>query len=729
MARTAIPTPIRHGWALLVCAALPAFAQTLGDIEVRSAPGEPLDATIALGTAAGTAVGAECVFLSRGAPEDGPFITRGRIAVYEEGGARFIRLKSSEPVAGPARLRVVIQCPGLPHVAYREYRALFAPPPALSPVQPPTATPSGNFPVRSGDSLESLAALMFPRQRDTQRAYIEALRERNPALASLGPREPIPADAAIELPDLRALPKARAQPPSPPRIAEAVPPPPPRDMRPPAPAPKAEPKRQAVVKAEPAPRAAAAPSRPAAAPGASRADAMFSLRLSSGEIDLTRSRGIDDAQRAKLRERLLVLDNDDQVSALLALRDSLKRLEGRVAELQLKLSGMPATMPAAPRAEPPATKAAPVLPAKAESPPKVEALPPRVEAPAPKIETPAPKVEAPAPKIETPAPKVEIAPVAKSEPAPPPKPEARVVPPEPRPQAVKKPASADWGFALSDALWGVVALLVLLAIAFAWHLARRRRALDVEEALPEIPSSLPPATTEPRAESAGGVDFDVAEPVALARPAARREIASDAGLATDVPSGDPATLRRRYIEQRFPEIASGVIALSDPDSVVKAARLFYEDGALPRAVELLQYATEENPDHQKPWLALFEIFRLERLKGQFADLAQRFRDRHGHEGNWRKVQFFGREIDPGNALYRDLSVGIETIKFEAGAPPAPVTFDPVAENWLNAPMDFENELLMADLRRALMEQAQVSDADLTPNPMPALRRVEMFTVA
>jgi hypothetical protein len=150
---------------------------------------------------------------------------------------------------------------------------------------------------------------------------------------------------------------------------------------------------------------------------------------------------------------------------------------------------------------------------------------------------------------------------------------------------------------------------------------------------------------------------------------------------------------------------------------------------MPRAVELLQFATEENPDEQKPWLALFEIFRLERLKGQFADLAQRYRDKHGHEDNWRKVQYFGREIDPGNALYRDLSVGIETIRFEAGKPPAPVAFDPAAENWLAAPMDFENEILQVELRRALMAQAKITEEDLVPNPMPALRSVEMFTVA
>ena len=50
------------------------------------------------------------------------------------------------------------------------------------------------------------------------------------------------------------------------------------------------------------------------------------------------------------------------------------------------------------------------------------------------------------------------------------------------------------------------------------------------------------------------------------------------------------------------------------------------------------------------------------------------------------------------------------------------------ENWLEAPMDFENEVLATELRRALMTRAAVEERDLVPNPMPALRSVEMFSV-
>ena len=73
------------------------------------------------------------------------------------------------------------------------------------------------------------------------------------------------------------------------------------------------------------------------------------------------------------------------------------------------------------------------------------------------------------------------------------------------------------------------------------------------------------------------------EPPADGRPVAE----SDAMLTTRLAAGEAPDLRRRYLEERFPEIATGAIALQDDDSVVKGARLFYEDGALPRAVELL----------------------------------------------------------------------------------------------------------------------------------------------
>ncbi|HXN15419.1 MAG TPA: hypothetical protein VN878_03525, partial [Usitatibacter sp.] len=325
--------------------------------------------------------------------------------------------------------------------------------------------------------------------------------------------------------------------------------------------------------------------------------------------------------------------------------------------------------------------------------------------------------EANAPIAPTPSPPERSASETK---APSAAPQAQSAPPPPAPESGAAPLSHA---SLSDWLWALVALFVALALWLAWRLWRRQPARPQESEY-----EFAPALSADQIAAASPIFAE--EPFEAPEPE-RRVIASDADLATRIPEDDAGDLRRRYIEERFPEIAKRTITIDDPDSVVKAARLFYEDGALPRAVELLQFAIEQRPGEVKTWLALFEIFRLERLTGQFAELAQRFREHHGKTEYWRKVQYIGREIEPGNSLYVDEAApGLETIgSGAASGAPAAATFDPVTENWLNAPMDFQNEVLANELRKALMLEASLSEQDLIPNPMPALRNVEMFSVA
>jgi len=277
-------------------------------------------------------------------------------------------------------------------------------------------------------------------------------------------------------------------------------------------------------------------------------------------------------------------------------------------------------------------------------------------------------------------------------------------------------------------LWALALVLLALAVLLAVRLARRARAARDEDE--DVAQAQPIADAAPSADESIVVADEPLRPAEPAAASSRREIDSDVVLPTRIPS-NTEDLRQRYIEERFPEIGKGVIVLDDPDSVVKGARLFYEDGALARAVELLQYAIERRPEEIKAWLALFEIFRLERLTGEFAQLATRFREQHGKSDYWRKVQYFGREIDPGNALYAAAAID----KFETIGPAqarriaADSAIDPVTENWLGAPMDFQNEVLANELRKMLMADAGINEQDLVPNPMPALRNVEMFSVA
>jgi hypothetical protein len=274
------------------------------------------------------------------------------------------------------------------------------------------------------------------------------------------------------------------------------------------------------------------------------------------------------------------------------------------------------------------------------------------------------------------------------------------------------------GSSASSWLWiagGVIALLLLAVLFVQW----RRRAAD--EAWLDEPEAPPASDDEIAPATANEIAVEPREPGVLE---------SDADLPTRLPTTDAEELRRRYMRERFPELATGMVNLDDAASVVKSARLLYEDGAAPRAVELLQFALESHPEELRHWLALFEIYRLERLTGEFAALAQRFHERFGESEHWHKVRYFGREIDPSNTLYQDVVDKLSTIgPRESRRLAAAASFDPLAENWLNAPMDFENEVLANELRNALMQKAGVSDQDLQPNPMPALRHVEMFTVA
>lgn len=149
-------------------------------------------------------------------------------------------------------------------------------------------------------------------------------------------------------------------------------------------------------------------------------------------------------------------------------------------------------------------------------------------------------------------------------------------------------------------------------------------------------------------------------------------------------------MRTRYRQVRFPEIVSGAVVLSDATSVVRGARTLYEDGALSRALELLELAIADNPQARQPWLALLEIHRQEGLAADFGALAARFQWQHGDAPEWPKVQAIGRDFDPDNPLF---------------ASDTPVPFDPLTDNWLEVPSDFSPGGLAADLHAAAIAGA------------------------
>lgn len=218
-----------------------AAAVGLGEIEVRSALGQVLDARIPLALEPGKPVGASCFFLMHGARDDGvPALVGGVLTLERTSGAAALRIRSPVRVSELAlALRVRAACPGQPDQDERQYTVLLDP------------------------RRVSEGAIAAPPPAASARAM-----RRKPATA----------------------------------VPAAAPPP---------------------------------------AASRSVATGAFTLKLTTSHVDLTPTRGMDDRKRAQLRERLALLDEDDHVAALLSLRNTVRHLESRVSELQLKLASLP----------------------------------------------------------------------------------------------------------------------------------------------------------------------------------------------------------------------------------------------------------------------------------------------------------------------------------------------------------------------------------------------------
>ncbi len=382
--------------ALAVAASGPAVpAITLGDVEVRSALGQALDARIPVTSAPGDTLRGACFSVAPDASGALPALPGATLELRRSAAGARLRVQTKAPVQDPAvALGIAIACPGTDAAVERKEYSILLDPPRVA-AAAPSATPALATPAiatlgaQPGDTLASIAAKIFPRDRNARRAYLAAIRADNPALASLSDTDPLPADAQVALPDLRTFMKAA---PAPRALAAAEEPGAP-SVEAPAPRARSRPRAPERATAQPAPAPAALPSARSEAPalaaaepppapraeraphaGATRAAeprGAFRLKLSAPVVDLAPTRSMNEPQRAALRARLMVLDSDDQTAAMLAMQDSIRRLETQVSELQLKLTGMPT--PAAPVVEPPAAKAESAPPPKAEPAPAANA--------------------------------------------------------------------------------------------------------------------------------------------------------------------------------------------------------------------------------------------------------------------------------------------------------------------------------------------------------------------
>jgi hypothetical protein len=166
------------------------------------------------------------------------------------------------------------------------------------------------------------------------------------------------------------------------------------------------------------------------------------------------------------------------------------------------------------------------------------------------------------------------------------------------------------------------------------------------------------------------------------------------------PRGYDARCRRirdRYIGARFPGVARSTADLESPDRVVKAARLYFEDGQVDSALELLDVAIEQDSRAEALWLAQIEILFLVRNAARFVEAARAFRAMHPASEAWPEVARLGLGLAPKEALF--------------GSATGPRDHDhygpwPDMPNWIQANWDLTAEVIAADFHRILKRRAQ-----------------------
>ena len=187
--------------------------------------------------------------------------------------------------------------------------------------------------------------------------------------------------------------------------------------------------------------------------------------------------------------------------------------------------------------------------------------------------------------------------------------------------------------------------------------------------------------------------------------------------ATTTLDGDPRgadaksrRIRDRYITARFPGVARSAADLEAPERIVKAARLFFEDGDIAAALELLDLAIEQNSRAEALWLAQLEIVFLARDAARYLECARAFHAMHPASEAWNEVSRLGRALAPGHELF--------------GAESGPREHEhygpwPDLPNWIQANWDLTAEVAAADFHRLMKCRAADARAARLNPPLAA----------
>jgi hypothetical protein len=199
------------GLFILVCAL--AAPVDLWRLTVKSHQGEPFLATATLASLPEEHISNEC--LSMGPESDAPgsempFLSKANLKLDAARSA--VEISTDEPVGSPALALVLrVQCAGAPLYA-RHYSVLI--PPAVATMQDhradgqPAKRRGFRLSLLSGDTVESVAAVIFPGQRAMQQDLVRQVIAGNPNAFPNGINREVAAGTVLWFPDLREIRKS-----------------------------------------------------------------------------------------------------------------------------------------------------------------------------------------------------------------------------------------------------------------------------------------------------------------------------------------------------------------------------------------------------------------------------------------------------------------------------------------------------------------------------------------
>jgi len=301
----------------------------LGDITLHSNLGQPLRATVPVRADADEQLDGSCFSLVR--PErtdDFTYLTQASLALEEVNGRLQLRIRSPQAISEPF-VRLLIQADCGQGRVNRVFTLLLDPEelsPSLSAAgqnvpparQDATVTDIGlSWEVRQGETLQSIAAGLYPGKARMQRRMVRAMRDANVELRGIAANGALPDGSVISIPALK------------PSVPQALEP----EIAPRKPG-KARITAQSVSLKPAAEPLEKTPPQPASVAGAGE----FRLKLSSEGLDLSVLGKLTEAQRQQLHEKQRLLDADDQVANTLSMKNRIMQLESELGELKVALA-------------------------------------------------------------------------------------------------------------------------------------------------------------------------------------------------------------------------------------------------------------------------------------------------------------------------------------------------------------------------------------------------------